>query len=237
MNSTQIGSVMANDGMTESFAPSADMDGLDLVRLASRLTGIIFPRLSASMPKLQLYDRAKRLLDLIVSGLVLILFSPLFAGIAVLVRVTSPGAALFRQDRVGQAGQLFAMYKFRSMFQQTPSYGYSPTAGDDPRITRVGRFLRRTSLDELPQLINVFLGQMSLVGPRPEMPFIVAQYNDEQRRRLSVKPGITGLWQISPHRGRPIHEHLEYDFYYLSNNPRFLWSIGMQLAGIHKYPL
>jgi lipopolysaccharide/colanic/teichoic acid biosynthesis glycosyltransferase len=222
MNSTQIGSVMANDGMTESFAPSADMDGLDLVRLASRLTGTISPRLSASLPKLQMYDRAKRFVDLIVSSVVLVLFSPVFAVIAVLVKATSSGPALFRQERVGQAGRLFAIYKFRSMFEQAPSYQVSPSTADDPRITGVGRFLRRTSLDELPQFINVFLGQMSLVGPRPEMPFIVAQYNDEQRRRLSVKPGITGLWQISPHRGYPIHHHLEYDLYYLRHRSLML---------------
>lgn len=202
--------------MTGSFAPPAEMGGLDPIRLASRLTGVLFPRLSISLaPKMQLYDRAKRLVDLVVSALVLILFSPCFAIIAVLVKTTSPGPALFRQDRVGHSGRLLAIYKFRSMFEQASSYAYSPSTAEDPRITRVGRFLRRTSLDEIPQFINVFLGQMSLVGPRPEMPFIVAQYNDEQRLRLSVKPGITGLWQISPYRSCPIHEHLEYDFYYL----------------------
>jgi lipopolysaccharide/colanic/teichoic acid biosynthesis glycosyltransferase len=229
---------MANNDMTGSFAPSAEMGGLDPVRLASRLTGMLFPRLSTSQtPKMQLYDRTKRLFDLIVSTVVLVLFSPFFAVIVALVKATSSGPALFQQERVGQAGRLFAIYKFRSMFEHAPSYAYSPSTADDPRITRLGRFLRRTSLDEFPQFINVFLGQMSLVGPRPEMPFIVAQYNAEQRQRLTVKPGITGLWQISPHRGSPIHEHLEYDSYYLSNNPRFLWSIGLQLAGIHKYPL
>ena len=224
--------------MTGPFAPSADMGRLDPVRLVSRLTGIVFPRRSTILPpKMELYDPAKRLLDLIVSSVVLVLFSPLFAIIAALVKITSAGPVLFRQDRVGRAGALFTIYKFRSMFEQAPSYGYSPSTAQDPRITRLGRFLRRTSLDEFPQFLNVFLGQMSLVGPRPEMPFIVAQYNHKQRRRLSVKPGITGLWQISPHRGCPIHHHLEYDFYYLSNNPRFLWSIGMQLAGLHKSTL
>jgi lipopolysaccharide/colanic/teichoic acid biosynthesis glycosyltransferase len=171
---------------------------------------------------MQLYEQVKRVFDLIVSVVVLILLSPFFVIIAVMVKITSPGPALFRQERVGQAGYPFAIYKFRSMYEQAHSYACSPSTVNDPRITRVGRFLRRTSLDELPQFINVFLGQMSLVGPRPEMPFIVAQYNDEQRRRLLVKPGITGLWQISPHRGCPIHDHLEYDFFYLRNRSLML---------------
>jgi lipopolysaccharide/colanic/teichoic acid biosynthesis glycosyltransferase len=236
MNSPQIRNPAPGNTLSASFAPSTVIDAIGLAFAASLVTRVI----GAHQPKdreARFYELGKRLFDLAVSTCLLVVLAPFFAVIAVLVKATSSGPALFRQDRVGQAGQLFAMYKFRSMFEQAPSYQVSPSTADDPRITRVGRFLRRTSLDELPQFINVFLGQMSLVGPRPEMPFIVAQYNDEQRRRLTVKPGITGLWQISPHRGSPIHEHLEYDSYYLSNNPRFLWNIGMQLAGIYKYPL
>jgi lipopolysaccharide/colanic/teichoic acid biosynthesis glycosyltransferase len=123
------------------------------------------------------------------------------------------------------------------MFQHVSSYGYSPKDGEDPRITRIGRFLRRTSLDELPQLINVFLGTMSLVGPRPEMPFIAEGYTALQRQRLSVKPGITGLWQLSADRAFLIHENMEYDLYYMSNNPRFLWDIGRQFAHLKRFPL
>src|SRR5664279_6048186 len=99
------------------------------------------------------------------------------------------------------------------MYWDVPKYGYSPREGEDPRITPFGRLLRRSSVDEFPQLINVLLGQMSLVGPRPEMPFIVDQYTAVQRQRLSVKPGITGLWQLSADRVCLIHEHLEYDMY------------------------
>ncbi len=202
--------------MTESFVPSAVLGGLDTVRPAVRLTGISFPGLSTGLvAELQLPDRGKRLFDLTVSACLLAVLAPLFAGIAALVKATSSGPAFFRQTRVGQAGRRYAIYKFRSMYRETLRSGYSQRTRDDPRITPVGRFLRHTNLDEWPQLINVLLGQMSLVGPRPEMPFIVEQYTAEQRRRLAVKPGITGLWQISPHRAYPIHEHLEYDFYYL----------------------
>jgi lipopolysaccharide/colanic/teichoic acid biosynthesis glycosyltransferase len=108
------------------------------------------------------------------------------------------------------------------MYHDVPPYGYSPRAQRDPRITRVGRFLRRSSLDELPQLLNVFLGQMSIVGPRPEMPFIVEQYTPLQRQRLVVKPGMTGLWQISADRAFLIHENLEYDLYYVRRRSLFM---------------
>lgn len=169
-----------------------------------------------------LYELGKRLLDLMLSFAVLVTLSPMLAIIAALIRSTSPGPVLFRQKRVGQDGALFTMHKFRTMRADAPTYECSPTSGADPRITRVGRFLRRTSLDELPQLLNVFRGQMSLVGPRPEMPFIVEQYTPSQRQRLGVKPGITGLWQVSPHRSAPIHEHLEYDLYYLQHRGAWL---------------
>ena len=98
-----------------------------------------------------------------------------------------------------------------------PKYATTPKNSQDPRITRVGRFLRKTSLDELPQLFNVMKGEMSLVGPRPEMPFIVEQYNDLHKQRLNVKPGITGLWQISADRRLAIHENMDYDIYYIYN--------------------
>src|SRR6202035_5469849 len=134
----------------------------------------------------------------------------------------SPGSAFFIQKRVGRNGELFKIYKFRSMYTDAPKYDFSPTSSSDPRITKIGRFLRRMSLDELPQLINVFLGNMSLVGPRPEMPFIVERYSAEQRRRLEVLPGITGLWQLSADRAFPIHENMEYDLYYMRNRNFFM---------------
>jgi len=167
-------------------------------------------------------DMAKRAIDATVSALLLTVLVPLFALIALLVKKTTPGPVLFRQERVGRDGRLFPIYKFRTMYRDAPQYSYSPGAGDDPRVTPFGRFLRRASLDELPQLVNVLLGDMSLVGPRPEMPFIVAQYTSLQRRRLSVKPGITGLWQLSADRAFSIHENIEYDLYYVRHRSFFM---------------
>jgi len=109
------------------------------------------------------------------------------------------------------------MHKFRTMWHDVDRYAVAPVDGDDPRITPYGRWLRGTSIDELPQLWNVLKGDMSLVGPRPEMPFIAAGYDDWQRRRLSVKPGITGLWQILGRKDLPMHANLQYDFYYIRN--------------------
>jgi lipopolysaccharide/colanic/teichoic acid biosynthesis glycosyltransferase len=123
---------------------------------------------------------------------------------------------------VGKDGKLFNLYKFRTMRTDSPKYDFSPTVSDDPRITRIGRFLRRTSFDELPQLINVIKGDMSLVGPRPEMPFIVEQYKAAHRQRLRVRPGITGLWQLSADRAFQIHENIQYDLYYIRHRSFFM---------------
>jgi lipopolysaccharide/colanic/teichoic acid biosynthesis glycosyltransferase len=183
----------------------------------AELDGIMLAHVSRGSNRM-LYELAKRGLDLAAAGFALMLFAPLAAVLALIVRLTSPGPVFFRQERVGKQGQLFAIYKFRSMYVDASRYSYSPTAGRDPRITPIGRFLRRTSLDEIPQLLNVLLGQMSLVGPRPEMPFIVEQYTPLQQQRLAVKPGITGLWQISADRAFQIHENLEYDLYYFRVN-------------------
>ena len=168
------------------------------------------------------YSIAKRLADLIGSLLLLVLLAPLFLLIALSIRLDSSGPSLFVQQRVGRNGRLFKMYKFRSMHKGTPKYDPSPTMPSDPRITRIGKFLRRSSLDELPQLMNVLLGDMSLVGPRPEMHFIVHTYTSEQRQRLQVTPGITGLWQLSADRAFPIHENIQYDLYYIRNRGFFM---------------
>lgn len=168
------------------------------------------------------YSIAKRMVDLIGSSLLLVLFAPLLFLIALFIRLDSPGPALFVQNRVGRKGELFKMYKFRSMHKGTPQYELSPTTPFDPRITGIGRFLRKCSLDELPQLMNVLLGDMSLVGPRPEMPFIVQVYTSEQRQRLQVIPGITGLWQLSADRAFLIHENIQYDLYYIRNRGFFM---------------
>jgi lipopolysaccharide/colanic/teichoic acid biosynthesis glycosyltransferase len=170
----------------------------------------------------QLYEFLKRILDVIGASLLLVALSPLLLLTAALIRLDSPGPALFRQKRVGQFGKLFSIYKFRSMRVEAPVYAYSPRDSRDSRITRTGRLLRRTSLDELPQLINVLKGDMSLVGPRPEMPFIVQSYTERHRHRLAVKPGITGLWQISADRASLIHENIQYDLYYIQNRSLFM---------------
>jgi len=168
------------------------------------------------------YEFAKRVVDIVASSLLLVVLAPFLLLTGLLIRLGSPGPALFVQKRAGKNGKLFNIYKFRSMYMGTPKYDVSPTQSSDPRITRLGKFLRRASLDELPQLINVLLGDMSLVGPRPEMPFIVDCYSDQHRRRLQVVPGITGLWQLSVDRAFAIHENIEYDLYYIRNRTFFM---------------
>ena len=138
----------------------------------------------------------RRLSDLIAAGAGLIILSPLFLVVALLVRLTSPGPALHRARRVGKDGRLFTLYKFRSMREGAAAAGPGITRSGDDRITRVGGWLRRTKLDELPQLINVWKGDMSLVGPRPEDPRYVESYTAEQRRVLSVRPGITSAASV-----------------------------------------
>ncbi len=125
---------------------------------------------------------------------------PLWVAIAIWIKSTSSGPVFFRQERIGRYGKAFAMYKFRSMYTTVPKYGRSPEDSRDPRITPAGRFLRKTSLDELPQLLNVLKGEMALVGPRPEMPYVVKEYTPYEAQRLSVLPGITGFWQLSADR-------------------------------------
>jgi lipopolysaccharide/colanic/teichoic acid biosynthesis glycosyltransferase len=170
----------------------------------------------------RLYEVAKRIFDLGAAFALLVFTLPLWAVLAALIRWESKGSALFHQKRVGQAGKWFDLYKFRTMYVDAPKYGLHPTGTHDPRVTHVGRWLRRTSLDELPQLINVLKGDMSLVGPRPEMPFIVERYNDRHRQRLQVIPGLTGLWQLSADRAFLIHENIQYDLYYIRNRNFFM---------------
>jgi exopolysaccharide biosynthesis polyprenyl glycosylphosphotransferase len=164
----------------------------------------------------------KRVLDLLLSSLLILLTLPMWLVAAIMVKATSRGPVFFHQERTGQSGRRFVMFKFRSMYIDTPTYGRSPESATDKRITPAGRFLRRTSLDELPQLLNVLRGEMSLVGPRPEMPFITDTYTPLERRRLSVPQGLTGLWQLSGDRKFTIHEALEYDLYYIENRGSFL---------------
>jgi lipopolysaccharide/colanic/teichoic acid biosynthesis glycosyltransferase len=169
----------------------------------------------------------KRLCDIVLSGAGLVLLSPLFAAIAVAVKLSSPGPVIFTQIRVGRYGRHFNFYKFRSMrvdaearkadlkSRNESKDGVIFKMKDDPRITKVGRFLRRTSMDELPQLWNVFIGDMSLVGPRPPVPEEVAEYTLEDRKRLDVIPGITCLWQIRGRSEIPFHEQVRLDKEYI----------------------
>jgi lipopolysaccharide/colanic/teichoic acid biosynthesis glycosyltransferase len=148
--------------------------------------------------------------------------------IAILIKLESPGPVFFKQERVGEHGKPFKMIKFRSMYQDADRRWQEVARRDeqgrllhkptrDPRITPLGQKLRRTSLDELPQLFNVLLGEMSLVGPRPEMPYIVAEYESWQWQRFRVPPGMTGWWQINGRSDKPMHLHTEEDLYYVQN--------------------
>jgi lipopolysaccharide/colanic/teichoic acid biosynthesis glycosyltransferase len=164
-----------------------------------------------------LYRLAKRALDISLALPALILFAPLMLIIAGIIRLDSPGPALFRQQRVGMNGRLFCMYKFRSMKQNAGVLLRGAHKEEhDRRVTKVGRFIRKTSLDELPQLINVILGHMSLVGPRPELPEIMLyRYEPWQYRRLSVPQGITGWWQVTGRGKKVLWKHTADDLYYV----------------------
>lgn len=161
------------------------------------------------------YATAKRVCDIAGSLGLLTLLMPVLLLITILIKLDSVGPVFFRQRRIGKDGEEFFIWKFRSMRADAPRYTPSPTSNHDSRLTSVGRLIRRISFDELPQLINVLKGEMSLVGPRPEMPFIVDGYTDFERERLAVRPGITGLWQVSPARALPIHDNLQYDLHYI----------------------
>ena len=168
------------------------------------------------------YRLAKRSMDIAASALLIFLSAPVCAILALIIRYESKGPIFFRQTRVGHNGKPFEILKFRSMKVDAPKYACSPAHHEDPRITGVGRFMRKTSLDEVPQLINVLMGDMSLVGPRPEMPFITEGYGPVESTRLTVPQGITGLWQLSADRRYAIHESIEYDLYYIQNRTLLL---------------
>ena len=160
--------------------------------------------------------------DFTLAFILVILFLPLIGLIAILIKINSRGPILFYQKRVGLHNQLFVMYKFRTMYIDTSVYSEKPNSPADLRITPIGKWLRKTSLDELPQLFNVLKGEMSLVGPRPEMPFFAEQYMDWENRRHLVRPGMTGLWQLSPDRCHPIREGIHWDVEYI--NTLSFWS-------------
>ncbi len=171
----------------------------------------------------------KRLFDVAASAVLMVLLVPVFVGVALAIRLESPGPILFAQKRVGRWGQLFTMWKFRSMYvdaearkaelmkQNEMAGGVIFKMKNDPRVTKVGRIIRKTSLDELPQLWNVLRGDMSLVGPRPPVLAEVDQYSLSDRRRLDVIPGITCIWQISGRSEIPFDQQVELDVQYIES--------------------
>lgn len=195
------------------------------------------PLIHVTTPTLQGGQRvAKRLFDVAVSCVLILLASPLMLVVALLVKLDSPGPILFKQERVGIEGKLFKMLKFRSMAvdaEQRLAELQNANEGsgllfkmrDDPRVTRVGRVIRKLSIDELPQLFNIFGGSMSLVGPRPPLPREVAAYERDVRRRLLVKPGLTGLWQVSGRSNLSWQDSVRLDLYYVEN-----WSLTGDLV-------
>ena len=159
----------------------------------------------------------KRLLDIVASVILIALLAAPMLIIAILIRLESPGPAIFRQRRAGRGGRPFVMFKFRTMRASADPYGTSPRSEQDPRLTRTGKFLREKSLDEMPQIFNVLLGQMSLVGPRPLYERYIRQWDQRQRRRLDVPPGITGWAQVQGRGEIPIEDKIELDLYYVEH--------------------
>jgi len=168
---------------------------------------------------------AKRGIDLAGAAALLVLSAPVMGLAAAAIRLESPGHALYRQRRVGRGGEPYEIYKFRTMIVGAEFVGAGMAVNEgDPRITRVGALLRRYSLDELPNLMNVVQGHMSLVGPRPTIQVQVDQYTDRQRRRLEARPGITGWAQVNGRASLPWSERIEMDIWYLEN-----WSLALDL--------
>jgi exopolysaccharide biosynthesis polyprenyl glycosylphosphotransferase len=227
--------------------------GVDLI-VAPNLTDVAGPRIVhrpvAGLPLLQVEEPElsggarlfKDVVDRATAALIMLIGAPFFLAVTVAVRVTSRGAAIFRQTRVGRDGKEFTIYKFRTMRRSAESErpamvrqndhgqdGVLFKMRHDPRCTRVGRWLRRLSIDELPQMWNVLRGEMSIVGPRPPLPSEVALYADHVRRRLLVKPGLTGLWQVSGRSDLTWDETVRLDLYYIEN-----WSPAMDASILWK---
>lgn len=192
------------------------------------------PMLDLRAPALNEYQRMmKRAFDLVLGSILLVVLSPLLLLITIAIKLDSPGPIIFKQKRVGENGRLFLMYKFRSMeegaeemldkvIRRDPDGNIIHKHPDDPRVTQVGKFLRKTSLDELPQLFNIISGEMSLVGPRPELPFLVDKYEPWQRKRFAVPQGITGWWQVNGRSDKPMHLNTEDDLFYVQHYSLFL---------------
>jgi exopolysaccharide biosynthesis polyprenyl glycosylphosphotransferase len=211
-------------------------DLFQLLTLKARIEDLDgFPVISVDEPPLRgMLLLAKRLMDIVVSALFLLLFAPFFFLIALLIKLTSKGPVLYHQERMGLDGKKFVMHKFRTMVCDAESQtGPVMCSPDDPRITKMGRFLRKFSLDEVPQLVNVLKGEMSLVGPRPERPVFVQKFREKIPKymlRHKVKSGVTGWAQVHGLRqDTPIDKRLDYDFYYIQN-----WSLSLDLKILWK---
>jgi len=259
MTNTVVDSVLVSETVREvaamrQIAALCSLAGVDFTMNSSLFTG------KATAPFVERYDQAtmlvykfvnpapfklfvKRLLDLAVSATAIAILLPLWIIIPAMIRMDSPGPALFAQERVGKNGRRFKMFKFRSMVRDAERLKASLARLNemdgpvfkikaDPRITKMGRFIRKTSIDELPQLFNVFIGDMSLVGPRPPIPSEVAQYGLWQKKRLSVKPGITCLWQISGRNEIKFNEWMRLDRQYIDN-----WSLVFDMKILFKTAL
>ena len=199
------------------------------------------PMLNLRAPAISEYQRmVKRGFDLISTLLAMPILLPVIGLIAAAIKLDSPGPAFYRQKRVGENGRIFEMVKFRTMVENADALRHQvETVNDegqlihkqrnDPRVTRVGKFLRRTSMDELPQLFNVLKGEMTLVGPRPEMPYLVEKYDLWQRKRFAVPQGMTGWWQIHGRSDRPMHLNTEDDLFYVQN-----YSLWLDLKDINE---
>lgn len=222
LSRNQILSIIAN----ESFGHHNFIVISDVFKLATgeiRLNEIDeIPCINPKSEPNIIYRITKRLIDIAISMIGIIVSTPIWLVTAILIKLDSPGPILIRQKRIGWNGQPFTIIKFRTMKNDVNLYDLAPKENKDRRITKIGKVLRRFSLDELPQLWNILIGEMSVVGPRPEMEFIVKNYADWQKFRLKAKPGLTGLWQILGRKDIPLHENLEYDFYYVTNRDIFL---------------
>jgi exopolysaccharide biosynthesis polyprenyl glycosylphosphotransferase len=233
LHQQSIRSVRLCERLGTSFKLVPDLYELSLSRIdMEAIEGI--PLIGIKQVSINSVQRVvTRMVDVIVAFLILIIGFPIWLCIALAIAISSPGGMLYKQTRIGKNGQPFKVYKFRSMYKDADArladlMVHNEVQGplfkikDDPRITPVGRFLRNTSFDEIPQLINVIKGEMSLVGPRPALPQEVAQYDELQRGRLAVKPGMTGLWQVRGRSNISFDEGVLMDLYYIEN-----WSLRL----------
>jgi exopolysaccharide biosynthesis polyprenyl glycosylphosphotransferase len=233
LHQQSIRSVRLCEHLGTSFKLVPDLYELSISRIdMEAIEGI--PLLGIRQASINTLQRfVTRTVDIVLSILILALGLPFWLCIALAIRLNSPGEVIYRQTRIGQNGRPFKVYKFRSMYKDAENVLsdlliYNEAQGplfkmkDDPRITPVGKFLRRTSFDEIPQLINVIQGEMSLVGPRPPLPHEVAQYEEWQKGRLAMKPGMTGLWQVRGRSDISFDEGVLMDLYYIEN-----WSLRL----------